>query len=324
MKLQSTPQAPPRLPQIQTKEQQPPQDYKPFSESWQVDGVDYASTRDLVGAGAQLDGKTATYSFTTEADAAPFTTKEKIANAIGGGAQGALAGVVVGAMGGAVLALMGAVGDIMTMMAFGHPNGASNAIITIPMALGAAVGAGIGGVNSYQNEGKAASHQVTGTLQNTFGPDGKSTLAFYPNGQVDRRVDLQRYQDAPAAPTAALEEQTNPKLNTLKGVLAGGALPFSIFIPIVGLGAGAYAGYKAGEAVDRRTELGRGLGAALGAGLSVASGFAMSTGDPRIIAGLCAASSVVGGAVGDKVFQPDSQPRPDYGNSWWTKDVTQQ
>ncbi len=297
-----------------------PKQLKPHTEQWAVDGQaeTFSSTTALVSQGEALNGKQATYSYTLEAAGAPFTSGEKFANAIGVGLQGAVGGAVGGAVCGAVLSLIAGVGDLMGGIMGGRMSGVSSAVLTVPIALGTLAGAGIGAVSGYQAEApEAAGGSLHGTLQ---ARDGK--VLFYPNGQVDREVNLTEYQSAGEAELIKPEAvKTNAALDTVKGALVGAAIVPSVFIPLAGIAAGGYVGIEAGAALDKRTELGKGLGLTLGVA-ATASTIAigqLSSGRLEAAGALAGGLAVVGAALGHKVFEGRAQGEEhhDYGTQWW-------
>lgn len=297
-----------------------PKHLKPHTENWQVDGLNerYDSTSALVFQGDRLDGRKATYTYTKEAAGAPFTSGERVKNAIGVGLQGAVGGAVGGAICGVILSFMAGVGNIMGGIMGGHVSGVSSALLTVPTALGTLAGAGIGAASGFQATApEAAGGSIPGTLKMRDG-----AVLFYPNGQVDKEVNLTEYQSAGEAPVIKPEAvETNALWDTAKGAFFGAAVVPSIVIPLVGIGAGGYIGMEAGVALDKRTELGRGLGLAAGVGATAATIAIgqMSGGGYQAAGALAGGLGVVGAVLGHKVFEARAQgtEHHQYGTQWW-------
>jgi hypothetical protein len=298
-----------------------PQDVKPYRESWQVGDKSFSSTQDLVALGNQVDGQTATFKFTTSKDSEPFTGSEKVRNAAGAALACAAGGAVAGVVVGAGLTFMVGLGDLLgafMSMSSVHSSG-SSLLLLAPTALGAAIGAGIGAKEGYDSSPKAAEHKVSGPLKFEYSPDGQGTLAFYPGADLNKRVDLNTYQAAPEAPLET-PPSASPAWNRVQGAVAGALLPGAAMIPLLGLGAGAYAGSRVGESIDKRTALGSGLGLVAGAAFTAASfpaiGAALNHGNWAGLAALSAVGAAAGALTGDKVFAPQG-PRPVNDSAWW-------
>lgn len=308
----------------------PPVAYKPHTEQWTVDGQTdaFSSTASLVSQGEALSGKQATYTYTREAAPAPFTPGEKFANAVGAGLQGAALGAGVGAMVGVGLTVLAGVGDVLGGLMGGRMSGVSSAVMLVPVALGAGIGAVGGGVSGFRAEGPGVDGgSVSGTLQ---ARDGK--VFFYPGGQVDQEVNLNEFQSAGEAPLIKPDAvQTNAAFDAVKGAVVGAAMGPAVLVPIVGLGVGGYVGYQAGQALDQRTELGRGLGLTLGLGATAASVAVMrmewgSSSQLKAAGALAGVLGATGAALGHKIFEARAQQAEhhDYGTQWWNKNEGQE
>ena len=302
-----TPQAP--------KQERPV--YKPLTEKWTVDTDSFTSTKDLVSKGDALNNKSATYTYTTSADGAPFTRKEQLANAVGTAFQGATAGAIGGAVVGALISFVAGVGDILGGFMGGRMDGVSRSLLTVPIALGTLGGAAFGAAGGWQMEAKAGESTVRGTLQTENGQ-----VNFYPNGQVQNKVNLTEFQSAPEAPTVqGTAAESKPLVNTLKGAAIGAATVPALMIPLAGMAAGGYVGATAGAALDQRTALGSGLGLAVGVASTAGTIYAINTAGFAGAAGVAAGLAVVGGAIGNAVFQGMESTPTQYasGEQWWTK-----
>ncbi|MCA9776162.1 MAG: hypothetical protein KC800_05575 [Candidatus Eremiobacteraeota bacterium] len=316
-------QAQQTLAQPQTKEAQEQKVFKPFQESWQIGEDTYASTADLVQANGHLDNVEAVYRFQTEETPAPFTKGERIKNAAGTAIAGAATGAVGGAVVGAGLAILDTAGDILGGFMGGRMNGTSAALVFVPVAIGAAIGAGIGGTSGYKMDPAVSAGEVRGILSKT-----ENGTAFFPNGQVDQKIDLNTFKNAPVPDvTPEQKPESKPVRNALIGAAAGAAVVPGAFIPLAGLFGPALIGSKIGESLDKRTALGGGLGllggaAATGAGfyaLSQVTGYGPSNYLPLIA--VASTLGVAGAVLGDKVLTSMSTvpAHRDYGQQWWSQ-----
>jgi hypothetical protein len=326
MQIQSTKRpAPARniVARAQAQESQQQKTFKPFQESWQIGEDIYASTADLVQANGNLDNVEAVYRYTTEEVSAPFSRAERIKNATGDGIKGGAIGAIGGGAVGAGLAILHTAGDILGGFMGGSMSGTSAAVITVPILIGAAIGAGVGGVNGYKAEPSVNGGEVQGLLSKTH--DG---TAFFPSGKVDKKVDLSTFQDAPVPDiTPESTGQSKPIMNAVKGAAAGLAVLPGQFIPLAGIFGPTVIGGKVGEALDKRTSLGEGLGMLGGATVTGAAMYAVSqaTGYGETsylpLIGVAGGLATVGAVIGDKVFTAmDTVPaHRDYGQQWWNQ-----
>jgi hypothetical protein len=316
MQISSSIKTVPQKPQAPTKTL-----IKPYADVWLVGEESYSSTADLLASkGPQLDGTQAVYRFQTEADKAPFTSRERILNAVGGGLGGAVPGAVAGAFVAGGLLLAAGIIDVLDMMAYGDGISVSTALVAVPTVIGAAIGATVGAKDGYALNGEAASQEIAGILKT----DGEK-LSFYPNGELQREVDLQAYQNAEEAKLSKPETKPQNALwNSLKGAAVGAALVPAQVIPLLGLAAPAMVGSRVGEAMDKRTELGRGLGLFTGAALTAAGiGLANAQIVPTGKLALLAAGGlgIAGAALGHTVFSnmADQPASLQYGQQWWNQ-----
>lgn len=300
------------------KAQNKPTLTRPYSESWSVAGETFESTADLVGKLSSGENIPATFTYRTAETSNPYSKTERIKNAVGQGLIGATAGAAVGGLVGAGLAYLTTIGQMLGSVMGGPMEGVSQAAVLVPLALGAAAGAAIGGGQGYSAEPAQGGGSVTGLLTKN-----EQGTMFYPGGQVDQKVSLEEFQQAPVPqPAPARTPASRPAANALKGAaLAGATIPAQL-VPLGFLATPAL-GYKAGAALDSRTSLGRGLGLAAGTAVGVATIAALNSainGGNAVPLMLAAGGLVLGGAaLGDKVFtQPAStSPTRDYGNQWW-------
>ena len=219
----------------------------------------------------------AVYRFQTEETPAPFTKSERIKNAAGTAIAGAATGAVGGAVVGAGLAILDTAGDILGGLMGGRMNGTSAALVFVPVAIGAAIGAGIGGKSGYKIDPGVSAGEVRGILSKT-----ENGTAFFPNGQVDQKVDLSTFKDAPV-PDVTPEQK--PESKPVRNALIGGA---------AATGASVYA-------------------------LSQVTGYGPSNYLPLIA--VASTLGVAGAVLGDKVLTSmNTVPaHRDYGQQWWSR-----
>ena len=302
----------------QTREEQV---LRPLNEQWTVGDDTYDSTAELLGKGGEISRADATYTYVSQEAPAPFSKTEKAKNAVGAGIAGAAVGAVGGAFVGGGLTLLGTAGEILNGFMGGRMDGVSAALMFGPIAIGGVIGAVAGGIMGYKGEPIAQGGQVQGVLQNS----GQG-LAFYPQGQVDQKVDLASYQNAPTPEiTQAQAPESKPLKNALLGAGAAVATLPAQFIPF-GLFAPPVVGSKIGAAMDKRTALGEGLGLLAGTALTGGAIYtlnhAINGGGGWPIALAAAGGLAVGGALlGDKVITAMNtvEARRDYGQQWWNK-----
>lgn len=283
--------------------------YKPVFEAWTLNDSDVGlSTADVVKLGEKANDVPATYHFTTQASPAQFTTGEKVGNALGMGVQSAVAGAAFGAGLGVGLAFLDGLGDLANLFLGGRGGGTSKLVVLIPTLLGA-VGAGVAGtVAGYKQEARPEGGELPGTLK----AQGDS-VRFYPHGQISREVNLNEYQTATQAPWSQPEQGSSQTVaQRVVGAAVGAALPVASFMPL----ASGFAGYKIGERMDTRTELGKGLGIALGVGLSAASWTAAQLGGWQAVAALSVGMGALGAVVAPQAYR--SEPQYQAGQQWWT------
>lgn len=309
--------------QSQAKESQEQKVFKPFQESWQIGEDTYSSTADLVQANGNLDNVEAVYRFQKDEAPAPFSKGERLRNAAGSAITSGVIGAVGGAMAGGALAILDGVGDILGGMMGGRMDGTSAAFIYVPVALGAALGAGIGATSGYKMDPAVSAGEVRGILSKT-----ESGTAFYPNGKVDQKIELNSFKDAPIPEvTPEQKPDSKPVANALKGAGVGLAVLPGSFIPLAGLVAPGLVGSAVGESLDKRTALGSGLGLLGGVAATGASFYAISqvTGyGPSNYLPLIAVAGVLGAtgaALGDKALTAMGTvpAHRDYGQQWWTE-----
>lgn len=138
-------------------------------------------------------GMPAVYSFQRDCSLMkPATAGEYGKAALTGAAVGAAVGV------GGALAL-GVVGTIFAVFTAGFFGGPPALSLGVPAGIGAALGAGIGAMNvrSEHQDYPHYGESLQGTLRSEYGPDGQKHLQFHPHGQLDRKVDLEKYAQAP-------------------------------------------------------------------------------------------------------------------------------
>lgn len=176
-------------------------DIRPAVEWWEVGDARYDSTADLLkGCTLGANGTPATYHWRQETS---FGAPEKWSAARDGAVTGAFTGAMLGGMLGIGVNIVGFIGTVMTAGMLGVFGGVG---LLAPIAIGAVGGAVIGALSGPKN---AEAHFHTGTLvdgqlQPEPQPDGSTHLAFYVNGQVSEKVDLERYaQASPGQPPAS-------------------------------------------------------------------------------------------------------------------------
>lgn len=189
--------------QIQTSPQQTPA--RPPREHWNTgakafDLVDFqkdplVSTADLLQQANDLplEGVPASYTFQRDCAMMKPATAANYGSAL---VRGAAGGALVGALGGLALELMGGVFTIMTAGFFGHSQGIG---LLVPAAVGSVVGAGISALDlraehqDYPHYGES----ISGNLRPEYGPDGQKHLFFHPRGELNDKVELEKFQNAP-------------------------------------------------------------------------------------------------------------------------------
>lgn len=293
-----------------------PEQRKPLQESWVVGDTVFGSTRELVGRRGDVaaGGVHATYEFRTRPNEGPFTAKEKLKNAAGTALVSAVSGGLIGAAGSAFLVGATALGDFVSLLGGGQGRGLSKLVLAAPVIAGALIGAGVGIHKGYQAEGPAIDGKISGVLKNTG-----DELHFYPNGDIQRDINLNQFQNAEVASTIKPPKQGYGVVgNTLIGATVAAATVPALLVPVVGLGAGAYVGSTAGEAFDERTALGGGIGLALGVASTVAAVTVANVYGTGSLAYVAAGLGVVGGALGHAVLSKTNQRREiDFGSQWW-------
>lgn len=290
------------------------QQRKPLQEQWTVNGDVFSSTAQLVSKGDQFEGAQAVYQFRTKPNGGQFTPQEKIHNAVGVACQGAVAGGVAGGIGSAFIAAATGLGDVINVLGGGHSRGVSGLVLAAPVLVGVLVGAGVGAHKGYQAEAPEMDGRIDGVLKNSGGE-----LHFYPQGHVNRDVNLSQFQHAPEASEVQKTEPSSGVVgNTLMGAAAAAGTVPALLIPIVGLAGGAYVGASAGEALGDRTALGPGLGLAAGVASTVVAIAAVNLYGAKSLAYVAAGLGVVGGALGHAVFTGmHNQKNFDFGDQWW-------
>lgn len=297
-----------------------PRELKPHSDSWQVGQRTFASTRDLVAHAHELDGQQAVYRFKEVPDPPPFTPSERLRNVVGGALTGAVAGAGAGALVGGGLTLLVGLADLLNQaITYAPGNPVTASLVLVPALAGAALGAAAGVGEGWRHEPGQPPREISGRLESEGGK-----LSFYPEQRLDRKVDLSAYQDAgQAAPTAP--EPQNALWNTVKGAAVGAALVPAQMIPLVGIAAPVVVGSAVGQALDRRTLLGEGLGVFAGAGLMVGGLGLIISGvvSPSAVAlGAAGGLGLAGAALGHKVFSSladQERPAYQYGEQWWNR-----
>jgi hypothetical protein len=297
-----------------------PKVFKPVTESWNVNGETFTSTADLVSHSQGKDGQQAIYRFATEAAPAAFTQSEKVRNSVGKGATMAVQGAVVGGLVSAGMAAVVGLGDVLNALSGGSSHGVSTGLMLAPVILGALVGGSMGSMEGYKASPQAPGGEVTGVLKNS-----NDQLAFYPNGKVEAEVNLHQYQNAPTAEVVESASKDDGAIaNTLKGAAAGAIIGPAVFVPVIGLGVGAFVGSAAGEALDKRTALGGGLGLALGAAATVGTIVAANIYGPQALAYAAGGLGVLGAVIGHSVFsRMGKDAHHDNGQQWWSAGLPQ-
>jgi hypothetical protein len=300
--------------------------YKPRTESWSLDsGEKFSGTADLVATGKKFDDVHATYDFATTPDHAPYTGREKLANVLGTG----IAGAAIGAAGGGVvstgLALLGGIGDFIGTIAGGHSSGMSAALVFTPIAIGAAIGFGVGAHSGYKEDGAAPHTTISGLLHSQ-----DNQLLFYPNGRADAKVNLTEYATAKEVPHAEMTAPTTKGKAMGTWALRAAALPASSLIPLLGLGISASVGHHVGKSLDRETPLGATVGTVAGLGITVgtyASIAAAESGLPHSwipLAALQVGTTVAGALLGPKIAEGERQAKAaelQTGGQWWSENA---
>jgi hypothetical protein len=300
---------------------QPTQDskptLKPLHEKWTVGEDTFNSTQELLANVGDLHNVEATYHYRAQDEAQPFTLSEKLKNAAGVGMGVSVAGAAGGAVVGGGLVFMAGLADLLNALVGGRSHGAGNALMLVPVAIGTALGAAAGAGIGYSLKANAAMEAVDGVLSREAGE-----AAFYPKGQVEAKVDLNKFQEATTPPVSPAKiEQAGTVSSVIKGGLAGALMAPASVIPLVGLAIPPVVGYHVGEAVGDRTALGKGAGVLAGAATVVGSYAAMSSGGAQAFAALAGGLALGGAVVGKKVFsEMGSTPaRRDYGQQWWNR-----
>lgn len=302
------------------------QQVKPHSDSWQVGSRTFSTTSDLVANADQFDGQAATYRFKTGPDGAPFSSREKVQNIVGGALAGSVPGAAGGALLGGGLVAIAAAADLLNQAIWYAPPAAlSAALVLVPAVAGAAIGAVVGAREGARFSPQAPTSQITGQLK-TEG----DRVAFYPGNRTDQRVDLTSYQGAGEAELVRPESpRPDPIVSSLKGAAVGVGLVGVQIVPLVGVAAPTVVGGMVGEALDKRTLLGVGLGSFAGAALTVGSVALAATGavsTGSLALGATALLGVTGLALGPSVFArlTEKEPYFDYGQQWWNSKSVEQ
>ena len=289
--------------------------HRPLQESWTVAGETYSTTEELIASVGELENAEATYTYQKMETPEPFTQGEKIKNAIGGGIMTGAVGAGLGLVGSIGLTVLAGIGELATSFAGARANPVSNLVLAAPIFLGAAVGAGFGGVTAYSAQVESGKQSVPGLMT------AKSNeVSFYPKGKVDEKVDVNAYQRATTPElTPGDEADSSPLRDSLTGagVVAGSTIAsvtaLSFWIPTA-------VGANIGAKIDNRTLLGPALGGLAGAGLTAGFWTAASAGYALPALGVAA----VAGAIGTTVFTNSLNSQPanrDYGDQWWIKNT---
>lgn len=280
---------------------------RPLQERWEVGDEIHDSTSALLDSVESGQEMPASYVYSTEAPAQPFTQGEKVRNAIGNGLTGGVMGAAAG-MGVSGLALVVSALDSLT-----GGKEASTVTLLAPVVLGAVIGTGFGATQGYLSEVTPEEKSVKGLLKVE---DGE--IAFYPGQRVDQKVDLKVYSEA-ELPSPEVVVEGNAVKNAMKGAVAGAAVTAVGALPVLGPPMAALAGRGAGKLLDRRTSLGAGLGTV--AGLGLAAGATMAFFAPLDSTfpyfGAVAAGAGIAGAVVGYLSTGDAVPERNYGSQWW-------
>lgn len=122
----------------------------------------------------------------------PATAREYALGALAGAGTGA----AIGAVGAVALGVVGTIFAVFTAGFFGGPPGVN---LLAPAAIGGLIGAGVGAssVRSAHQDYPHYGESLGGTLRTEYGPDGQKHLQFHPHGQLERKVDLEKFSTAP-------------------------------------------------------------------------------------------------------------------------------
>lgn len=294
---------------------------RPVAESWTVGDKAYQSTEDLLAQSADLENAWATYRYRAQDEPTPLNAREKVQNVIGNAGLGAAGGAAAGAVVGGGLSVLAGLGSLLSAIAGGGAQHVSNSLLWAPVMIGATLGAVAGGVYGFGKEAPVEGGAVVGQLtKNAHG------AAFYPQGKVAKKVDLQEFVKAPVPDSKpAQEPKSEPLKNAALGALAAAASPAALFLPLIGPFVMPGVGAAIGSQVDQRTSLGTTLGLAAGIGITSGGLIALpayfQTGNAVPLMALTGGLALAGAVLGNKVItelNTESSGRT-YGQQWWNE-----
>lgn len=285
-------------------------DIRPNVEWWEVNGQHFDSTADMVkNASLPPTGLDATYHFRDKTTYTPEDARHDTINGLVGGAG---AGALIGGAGALALNLVAGVFTIFTGGLFGMPAFVS---VGLPALVGAGIGAVIGAVEGRKGgkEDFEQGSQISGkVVPGTAGP------TFYVGGHLDNAVDMASFATAQPAAAAPPVAPVAKWKDALKGAAIGAALPFTVFVPLLGIFIPAAVGARAGAALTPRGGM---LGAAAGVGItagSIAAGHtSLGVTGLAIGAGVgAAAGALLGPVVLPRMRQAEAEDGVTRGQ-WW-------
>lgn len=298
---------------------------RPLVESWNVEGVTYASTEELLEKLPRADRPLqASYTFSHTTQAEP---PRPGANA----AIGAVAGGVFSTVGAFILgAVASTVDEFLSVVTF-NPDGGASVPEIVYFALGIGVMGVIAGFFMGRTAGKdpqAPSRTLRGRLLRLSGADGEKVV-FERYGEFVRSADLGLFSRSPRTTAPAAPAPWPAWKRALTGLGLGAAFGLAYFVPLLNVVAyfvvpGAFATAFAAAAKGTGVHAGW-LGGALGMVLSVLAVVVATTatswlsGAALLAGGVGLIGLLTGWATFDKVRAQGAEDAAYYPEGqWWS------